>query len=341
MKDTYVFSIILVVLALLIYMYSWKISLMFNSGGISLYTPDSFPIRDGKENDVKKIFVQGLRYAKSSSIIISGMLRDASKSVPTIIRKVEMLGEKFGKYKVLIVENDSKDNTRALLLDWASRNPRVTILGCGINTSECKMGTQPTIGHGVNRRRIQKMVTLRNIILDHIRGSSDSDDDQTDPLSSYAYTAIWDLDTIGSVYIDGVMNTIYHLEQSSNAGVDAVCANGIYRWVGSIPIYYDTYAHLDHGDKFHISTKYLHDVKKGLTQGTRQRGDDLVDVKSCFSGFTIYRTSGLLAPGVEYDMSPENGSDDNLECEHVRLHAKLKGSVRLNPSMVNLVVLNE
>ena len=38
-------------------------------------------------------------------------------------------------------------------------------------------------------------------------------------------------------------------------------------------------------------------------------------------------------------MTPEK--QDNLECEHVRLHKKLNGEIYMNPSMINLVMLND
>ncbi|MFW5895477.1 MAG: hypothetical protein ACOCT9_01905, partial [archaeon] len=115
---------------------------------------------------------------------------------------------------------------------------------------------------------------------------------------------------------------------------DAICAYGIYRW-GLLTIYYDTYAHLDLDEKFHINNKTFHDIKKGLF--TRyNRGDQPIKVKSCFSGFTLYRTSSIIS--AVYDMTPKN--EKNLECEHVRLHKKLE-NVFMNPSMINLVLLND
>lgn len=82
--------------------------------------------------------------------------------------------------------------------------------------------------------------------------------------------------------------------------------------------------------------KTVHDIRKGLWEAKYDRGEDPVEVDSCFSGFAVYRVDALLPNNVVYDMS----SDDNLECEHVRLNMKIKGGKAVNPSMINLVLEN-
>lgn len=263
------------------------------------------------------------------------MLKNAANEVSTIIKKTEKIGDNFKDYRVLIVENDSNDNTRNHLLTWAKNNPRVTILGCGINAPECKM---PSISGNiadkqsiVNRSRISKMVDLRNIPINYIKNSAE--------LKEFDYTIIWDLDIIGSTYIDGIYDSMYELE--NNKGLSCMCAYGIYRWLGVLPIYYDTYAHINAGEKpFHLKDKAAHDLKTAFTEGLKyMRGDDITPVTSCFSGFSIYRVKDLLHPGVTYTMTPD--SDTNIECEHVRFHKTLPGKIAMNPNMINLVLLNK
>lgn len=334
------FFVTLLITAVMIWKYSWKVQLMYNSSVTSIYTPTTFPVLRNAESKLQHSFIEGKKIAADEGVIFTGLLRDSADAIPAIKKKVELIGSNFARYKVLIVENNSSDNTRELLLQWVRENPRVTILGCGINKGKCDIkgsAAKATNGHSVYHSRIEKMVNLRNIYLDHIR--SHPEEFHT---GLYKYTAIWDLDTIGVVYLDGIFDTIYQLSQPENNDLSAVCAHGIYRWLGSVPLYYDTYAHLDHSDEFHIDSKLQHDIKTGLINGMHVRGEPMSRVKSCFSGFTIYKTRDLMAPNVEYNMTPNAGKPGaNLECEHVRLNATLPGKMALNPSMINLVLLNK
>lgn len=306
---------------------------------LSLLTPDGnngFAIEYGKEKELKLISTKGFEIAKNKRMIICTLLRDAANKINEIRKRSESIGKMFADYRILVVENDSSDGTRKKLLKWKKENPRVIILGCGVDQNVCRLrsASSKTDGHGVDRKRIQKMVTLRNIYLDFIKNSS--------VLRNFDYTTVWDLDIVGSVYLDGVANTIAQFEKISSA--NAICGYGMYRW-GFLKLYYDTYAHIDFGDKFHIDLKTLHDLKKGIGISKYKRGHPLIPVVSCFSGFTIYKTSSLLNDNVRYDMSHP---DKNLECEHVRLNRKLgefnsptQPSVYLNPSMIHFVLLND
>lgn len=320
------FFVVLAIIFFLVHRWYWKIQLMYNSSSFSMYTPDDiFSISPNLKENTDKMQNTGLAHLKTKSVVITTLLRDAAKNLPQIQRRAEKVGKIFKDYRIIVVENDSSDGTRIRLLEWRKRNPKIIILGCGVNSpEECHIpsASQKTDGHSVDRKRIGKMVGLRNVYLDYIKRN----------LPHFDYTVMWDMDIIGTVYLDGIINSIGHLETSKNT--DGICAYGIYRW-GPLTLYYDTYAHLDHGDNFHIDLKTIHDLKKGLAV-RYPRGTPPKKVDSCFSGFTIYRTSSLLGKEVRYDMSGE----ENLECEHVRLHKHLK-NMYMNPSMIHLVLMNE
>lgn len=314
-----------ILLIVLLWRWYWRLQLHFNSTSLALYTPDTFPLDEEGRDKYEQMIVLGKKHCSASTVVICGMLRDAARNIPNIQRKVEKLGAAFKDYRVLIVENDSSDGTRELLLKWASKNPRVEILGCGINSKECKMSFPKTEGHGVDRRRIDKMIHLRNIYLDEIRKR----------YSHYDYTIVWDLDIIGAVYLDGMYNSMGWMDQQRN--ICAMTANGMYRW-GILTLYYDTYALLQHEEGFDINYKTASDVRKGL--GFRYiRGQPPVHVKSAFGGFSIYRTNSLLHPSITYDQPSSEGG--NIMCEHTNLCKKLKGDIYVNPSMIHYVLLNE
>ena len=315
-----------VIVLFMLWKWYWTVQVMYNSSSVSLYTPDEFVFEtDDEEKKYEQTVDAGIEDASTKRVIIASLVRDVETRLPEIIKKAESVGKLFRDYRILIVENDSKDDTRKLLLRWASKNPKVQILGCGINANECSLPKAPkTDGHYVDRTRIQKMVDLRNIYLDHIKTH----------YSDYDYTVMWDLDMIGSVYLDGIQHSLGYLSQHPD--VDVVCSYGIYHWA-FFTLFYDTYALLHRGEDFHIDHKTIHDIRKGMWEAKYTRGNQPVEVDSCFSGFAIYRTSSFEDPDIRYDMSPLT----NLECEHVRLNKKIKGKKVVNPSMINLVLLND
>jgi len=298
--------------------------MMYNSSILSFYTPDSFPVTNEDEYD--RLVAIGDEYTKTKTVIITALVRDVATRIPDIQKKVERVAEMFKDYKVLIVENDSSDDTRQRLLDWSKRNPKVTVLGCGYNVDKCVIPKSPkTDGHGVDRPRIEKMTKIRNIYLDEIKKNYSV---------GWDWVVMWDLDMVGSVYLDGISHTMGYLSEHDEVSV--ACAYGIYRW-GALTLFYDTYALLHLDEEFHIDMKTIHDIRKGWWEAKYQRGDQPFEVDSCFSGFAIYRTKDILDDTVRYDMSPPS----NLECEHVRLNKKIKGRKIVNPSMINLVLLND
>lgn len=324
MKDRTIFFIVLIITVILILKYYWKIQLMYNSAGISLYTPESFTISDSKKIAHKENVKRGFTVAKTKKVVFAALLRDKEDRIPEIRKKVERMGKMFADYRVLIVENDSSDNTRDVLLQWTKENKRVTILGCGYNAKQCSVAsaTTKTDGHGVDRSRIDKMSILRNIYLDEISKN----------YYNYDYAIIWDLDSIGSVYLDGVAHSMDYLDK--NKTVDLVCAYGIYNY-GLFTFFYDTFAFSLKGESTHINMKMPHDIRTGLWEVKYNRGDDPVEVDSCFSGFSIYRVGSLS--DARHELAPK----DNIECEHVVLNRKLKGKKVMNPSMINVILEND
>jgi hypothetical protein len=274
--------------------------------------------------EVERRVSMGQREMSKSRVVICGLLRDKAGRIPAIRERVDAITGYFKDYRVLIVENDSTDDTRKKLLEWASEDQKVLILGCGVNMAECSLKLPKTEGHSVTWERITKMAHLRNTYLQYIY----------EYYYNWDYMIVWDMDILGSIYVDGIASSFGYFG-SKKFKADAMCSNGIYRW-GFVPLYYDTYAHRDMGDKFHSSKKLIHDINKGLT--TRyMRGESPVQVRSCFGGFTIYRISSIIKNHAIYGTSKDG---NNVDCEHVVLNKKLK-YVFMNPSMLYVVLKND
>ncbi len=154
----------------------------------------------------------------------------------------------------------------------------------------------------------------------------------------------WDMDALGSLYVDGILHSVSVMEAQHEISV--VCCNGIYRWPG-FSIYYDTYAHepIDsfsqptEGSKTSPDGKLLHDIKHGLLGSSFKRGDPPEEVRSCFSGASLYRLSSMIA--ARYTMAPSENEMGVVECEHVRLHDAMRGKKVMNPSAIHVILYND
>ncbi len=252
----------------------------------------------------------GFDYLKTKKVIICGLIRDSKKNLYYTKNNLKKLTSLFNDYRILIVENDSVDNTRKELLKMAKKDPKITILGCGVNTRECKLNLKRTIFHGRDHKRIQKMVTLRNIYMDYIRNNDFED---------YDFVAVMDLDFVGTFYIDGIASSGY--EFKTNPKINAICANAMRIVpVGNSVIYhyYDTYALSYKNDKL-----YGRDPQN-VEQWPLQCDDEktyLQEVSSCFNGLTIYKKQALLSAKYVLDTHPEGIA----YCEHRTLNAHIKG----------------
>lgn len=321
------FVIVLLLILYLIIFRKWHSSVnrIFNSNLVSLYTPEEV---FGTDAAYTAQALRGFDIMKERGLLILAMVRDVETQIPHMRRKTTLIGQFFQDYRVLILENDSTDRTRQLLLEWARDDPHVTVLGCGENADKCSLKLPKTASGLAPRRRIEKMVMLRNEYLDYVKTHPE--------LHGFEYTAMWDLDILGSAYIDGIAHSIAFMEETPN--VNAVCANGVYHESHLYNPHYDLYAAVMKGEKYRGDLHTLHIIKTLINLRHLRKGQAPFEVESCFGGFTLYKTSSLLPDHVRYDMSPE---DWNVECEHVRLHSKMGGGIYLNPSMTHLVLENE
>jgi hypothetical protein len=164
------------------------------------------------------------------------------------------------------------------------------------------------------------MAALRNKYLDRVRTN----------YSDWDYVLVWDMDTIGSLYVDGLLSSVADLKQ--NPGIDAVCANGLYVWPG-IKLYYDTFAHSEENLDDMIATfgggKMAEHILTTLWTKTWPTSEPVYPVKGCFSGATLYRMGVFLRNKYE---------SKNLQCEHNSLGKNQ--SLVVNQNMVNYILLN-
>src|SRR5207253_156664 len=132
-KEKIFFLIILVIFIYVIFKYNYKIQMMYSSNSTSLYTPNSLRSDVITEKRLLNKFIEGKKLASQQKVLITGLIRDGEHNIEYIKKRMEAVGKCFSDYRIIIVENNSKDLTREKLLEWSDKNPKVIILGCGVN----------------------------------------------------------------------------------------------------------------------------------------------------------------------------------------------------------------
>lgn len=291
---------------------------------IVVYAPtcatETFNIKSTKFNyNVQR----GQEVAKSSNLVIVGMLRDNSSIIPLLKKKVDAIGNLFANYHVFIVENDSKDSTRSSLLRWSDEDDHVTILGCGVNVGECTLNLQATPNHDHTYKRIEKMSHLRNIYLDFLKQHTSPD-----------YVLCLDMDLDATIHLDGILSSVGIM--ATNPDVTALCANSIISKLFGSPTFYDTYPLIVPGDPIDwdnttMSKQHDKDMHVWAADNVKPGMDvDYVPVTSCFSGMTLYRANALLSAETAYSPPPKG----RVGCEHTYLNNSMRGTKGINPNMI-------
>jgi hypothetical protein len=258
---------------------------------------------------------------KHTRVVISGLCINIQKNITNLIKKIEQLGSYFKDYKLVIFENDSKDNTRELLLEWSKNNKNIHLIEC-IEDEQCKLKSKGAVEYGIkSEERMKKMADYRNRTLRFI----------SDHFIDYDYFISMDLDTRGPLSIKGVAHSFGLYENWDS--VSAMGLNGI-TLSASIPLYYDLLAYLDHDYDFE---KNILDFIGVLYRTNKKVGSDLIPVLSGFAGLAIYKMD-IIKKGINY--IPEDGE---YVCEHKIFHNNMRkhgfSNIFINPSMIFLVGL--
>ena len=232
--------------------------------------------------------------------VICGLARDIGEILPKTIARTERLGTMFRDYRVVFYENDSRDGTREILLDWQKKNRRVTVLseerGDPVNPSARCLD------------RAGRMAYYRNRCRDVVRSH----------LANFDYVIVVDTDVQEGWSYDGVAHTFGH-DDWDFVGSYGVIQRG-YLAHPPLMLQYDAWAFRREGSYVSIPTKVVNHM-------LWRRGDPMVPVYSCFGGLGVYRMRAMLT--CEYGDS---------DCEHVCFHRNMRTAgldrLYLNPSQI-------
>lgn len=285
-----------------------------------LYTTNNKLIQPDLDNYLYRVN-NGKSFMKDNKVIICGLLRDKQNIIPSIKNRCYELVKSFNDYQILIVENDSKDNTRQELLNWNKEDSKVWILGNGINANECKLNLPKTCtSKPATCDRIKKMSDLRNIYMDTIK----------EHFHNFNFIIVIDMDLDGDLYIDSICDTFYYLK---NKNVDGITCSGFEKYHFH---YYDSFAYVDLDEKYiwesekektdHDNNVFYHKTRE-FTKSMKMK-----KVLSAFGGFCIYQLGSII--NLRY-----NYSAGKYSCEHAHLNVHLK-NFYLNPRMVFSITEN-
>jgi hypothetical protein len=234
---------------------------------------------------------KGLWRMKKKRIIFTGLARDLQGIIGINLDRLIHLGQCFADFRIIIYENDSRDQTREILQEYQRQWPQHVVI-----LSETH-SLPPALSFGEhNKKRFTKMAWFRNKYLQEIRQPKYQDFD---------YVAVLDLDIVGGIHTEGFISTF-----ASDHKWDMVGANGInYKSISQE--YYDPLAFrddhmrrirhhcVDDCDRFSLAQQPIINPQKS----------EWIPITSGFAGLAIYRKVVLMQ--CDYH---------GYDCEHITLH---------------------
>lgn len=246
---------------------------------------------------------RGREIMSKAKVVITGLARDVGKVLPKSIARMVRLGNMFDECKVVIYENDSKDDTLDQLKDWERVNENVCVLS-ERRADPVNPGTRCL-------KRAERMAIYRNRCREHI----------ITHFPEYNYVIIVDMDLNTGFSYDGIANTFGWKPQED---WHMVGSNGIlYKDYGGVrdrPLHFDVWAFRWQG-----SYKPTHAFK--INPRHWRRGEPLHPLFSCFGGVGVYVMDAF-----------KKSHYDGTDCEHVPFHRHMReaglGRLFMNPSQI-------
>lgn len=237
------------------------------------------------------------------NVVIAILARDCEESLIKNIPLVEELRNKFTWSQVVVVENDSIDDTKKILSDWERISNGVKIISQDFGTKTIPDQTAEITSPTTSYYRIEKMAFYRNIYLDYISTLQHEID----------YVIIIDID-IKWFSTDGLVNSI--LEMRDNWG--GIFPNGITKgeiWGVTSKIYYDIFAICEYPvmDVFSFTQESLDKSFKTINKNIK--GSKYYSLISAFSGVGIYKYEAIK--NLRYTVVKNSVNSTEAICEHI------------------------
>ena len=239
----------------------------------------------------------------NKNIIIAALARDCEDSLRTNIPLIEELRSQFSWSQIVVVENDSKDGTKGLLNDWKINFNHVTIISKDFGTKTIPDKSDLIINPYTTYHRIDKMVSYRNLYLEHINKVEHPID----------LVIIIDIDVI-EISLTGLINAINSFEEKTGA----IFSNGVSVMktpFGLSEIYYDIFAVWEYplSNEFSYSAGSLAWTFKSINRNIKK--SPLYSVISAFGGVGIYNYAVIKDLRYKTVLNPVDKQE--AICEHI------------------------
>lgn len=264
---------------------------------------------------------------ETANLAVCGIVRDAARGLRRNIPEVRKVASRFADFRVVMIENDSKDGTKRVLSEWMGKEPgRVFAqmedagLGSPVPKAADAGGKNPFF----TLARVGRLAGLRNRYLDVVDKWAETGEFVPD------YLLVVDMD-VARFEADAAMTSF-----APGREWDAVCAFGHSTSPKLRRRYHDAFALTPWEERFEPQTERKIRLRSEAFGGLRP-GDEWVRVASGFGGAAFYRREAVA--GLRYADPPLANDDPRVEakCEHYSLCLGMieRGFDRiyLNPAM--------
>lgn len=274
--------------------------------------------------------ISSIKRCKQETIIFTGLCQDhGEKILLQWMPILEKLKKSFKDYRIIIVENDSNDDTRNYLLKEAQKDEKFIVL-CDVgkpeNTHTCQLGVRSIQTKQEKEQNLSKRIRIlarfRQVYWEYILKN----------YHNFDHMCVLDWDLEGNLSIPGFFHGLYYVRHYS----DAVACNSFYQTKDMFFIY-DTYPLLNHYRCDYLQeNKSLEDerIKKQFHNKILYGSAYPIPVESAFGGMALYNIHSLQQKNANYTSTPLCP----IECEHTTFHQNL--IVHIDPWMTFYITKN-
>jgi glycosyltransferase involved in cell wall biosynthesis len=260
------------------------------------------------------------KFISESTIIVCGIVRNCGENLKRNIRTIDKICNLAQDYHVVMFENDSTDNTKQILTDWAGNRKNIHISLNDFNTITIPEKQNTLVNPVFSVHRIEKMASYRNFYLDYIEKEKLPGD----------YVIVVDMD-VRKIYLEGIVASF-----ALNYEWDALTSNGISRAPSSFfrKRYYDSYALIECGQENVPQTEST--IRATQYKWAFLKPDmPLIRVASAFGGLAIYKREAIT--GCRYGVLMNGDAKVESRTEHFFLYQQMKergyDKIFINPAM--------
>ena len=247
------------------------------------------------------------------TVAITVLARDCEKSLPNNIQKIECLRKYFKDSIVVVIENDSIDQTKNILKEWEKNSENIVVISEDYHTKTIPEKTAECPFPGTSKYRMDKMCFYRNKYMEYLKSTN----------AKYDFLIIVDID-IDDFSEQGVVSAII------NAPPDwtALFANGVryFKLIKRIKIgYYDGYPLilLNENDESIIIDKTFKEIAESICKIVKERKrKKYIKCVSAFGGIGIYKYQHIKDERY-FTISNDRSSVFEVLCDHVSLNYEL------------------